>query len=58
MINIMDIFRNLWWTRRSFSSLSNDAYNCKFQGRFIFENDKDIKRAKQMGIENLTKNMI
>ena len=35
-----------------------DAYNCKFQGRFIFENDKDIKRAKQMGIENLTKNMI
>ena len=32
-----------------------DAYNCKFQGRFIFDNDMDIKRAKQMGIENLDK---
>ena len=32
-----------------------DAYNCKFQGRFIFENERDIKRAKQMGIENLNK---
>jgi len=32
-----------------------DAYQCKFQGRFIFENELDIKRAKQMGIENLKK---
>ena len=32
-----------------------DTYNCKFQGRFIFDNDKDIERAKQMGIENLNK---
>ena len=32
-----------------------DAYKCKFQGRFIFDNDKDIKRAKQMGIQNLNK---
>ena len=32
-----------------------DAYNCKFQGRFIFDNERDIKRAKQMGIENLNK---
>ena len=32
-----------------------DAYNCKFQGRFIFDNEKDIKRAKLMGIENLNK---
>ena len=32
-----------------------DAYNCKFQGRFIFDNEKDIKRAKLMGIENLHK---
>ena len=32
-----------------------DAYKCKFQGRFIFDNEKDIKRAKQMGIENLDK---
>ena len=32
-----------------------DAYNCKFQGRFIFDNDKAIERAKQMGIGNLNK---
>ena len=32
-----------------------DAYKCKFQGRFIFDNDKSIARAKQMGIENLDK---
>jgi len=32
-----------------------DAYKCKFQGRFVFDNEKDIKRAKQMGIENLNK---
>ena len=32
-----------------------DAYNCKFQGRFIFDNEKDVKRAKQMGIKNLNK---
>ena len=32
-----------------------DAYNGKFQGRFIFDNANDIKRAKQMGIENLEK---
>ena len=32
-----------------------DAYNCKFQGRFIFDNNKDIERAKQMGIGNLNK---
>jgi len=32
-----------------------DAYKCKFQGRFIFENEKDIERAKKMGIKNLNK---
>ena len=32
-----------------------DAYNSKFQGRFIFDNEKDIKRARLMGIENLNK---
>ena len=32
-----------------------DAYGCKFQGRFIFDNDKDILRAKKMGIEDLEK---
>ena len=32
-----------------------DAYECKFQGRFIFENDKDIERANKMGIKNLKK---
>ena len=32
-----------------------DAYNCKFQGRFLFNNEKDISRAKSMGIKDLNK---
>ena len=32
-----------------------DAYECHFQGRFIFENDKDINDAKEMGISDLNK---
>ena len=32
-----------------------DAYDCHFQGRFIFDNDKDINDAKKMGITNLDK---
>ena len=32
-----------------------DTYNCKFQGRFLFETDKDKTRAKKMGINDLTK---
>ena len=32
-----------------------DTYDCGFQGRFLFETDKDKQRAKEMGIENLTK---
>ena len=30
-----------------------DAYNCNFQGRFIFEEENDIYRAKKMGIKEL-----
>ena len=32
-----------------------DAYDCHFQGRFIFDNDKDISDAKKMGIIDLNK---
>ena len=32
-----------------------DAYECHFQGRFIFDNDKDITEAKKMGIKDLNK---
>jgi fructose-1,6-bisphosphatase II / sedoheptulose-1,7-bisphosphatase len=32
-----------------------DSYNCHFQGRFIFDNEKDIIDAKSMGITNLNK---
>ena len=32
-----------------------DAYDCHFQGRFIFDNDKDINDAKKIGITNLNK---
>ena len=32
-----------------------DAYNCHFQGRFLFNTDKEKKRAKKMGIVDLEK---
>jgi fructose-1,6-bisphosphatase II / sedoheptulose-1,7-bisphosphatase len=32
-----------------------DAYDCNFQGRFIFDNEKDINEARIMGIEDLNK---
>ena len=32
-----------------------DAYNCNFQGRFLFNTPEDISRAKKMGIEDLNK---
>ena len=32
-----------------------DTYECHFQGRFIFENEKDITEAKSMGITDLKK---
>ena len=32
-----------------------DASNCFFQGRFIFKENNDIKRAKEMGIKDLDK---
>ena len=32
-----------------------DAFGCKFQGRFIFKSDNDVKRAKKMGIKDLDK---
>ena len=32
-----------------------DAYDCHFQGRFIFNNPKDIKEAQSIGIKDLNK---
>jgi fructose-1,6-bisphosphatase II / sedoheptulose-1,7-bisphosphatase len=32
-----------------------DAYNCHFQGRFIFDNEKNINEAKKIGISDLNK---
>ena len=32
-----------------------DAFGCKFQGRFLFETENDIKRARGMGIKDLDK---
>ena len=32
-----------------------DAFDCHFQGRFIFDNDKNIQEAKKMGITDLNK---
>ena len=32
-----------------------DAYNCRFQGRFIIKDKKDISRAKKMGLVEINK---
>ena len=32
-----------------------DTFNCHFQGRFIFDNDKDINEAKKMGITDINR---
>ena len=32
-----------------------DTFDCSFQGRFLFETDKDKLRAQKMGINDLTK---
>ena len=32
-----------------------DAFNCNFQGRFLFKTDEDKARAKKIGINDLTK---
>ena len=32
-----------------------DAFNCHFQGKFLFDSDKDIIEAKNMGITDLDK---
>jgi fructose-1,6-bisphosphatase II / sedoheptulose-1,7-bisphosphatase len=32
-----------------------DTFDCHFQGRFIFDNEKDINEAKKMGIFDLNK---
>ncbi len=32
-----------------------DAFNCNFQGRFLFKTDEDKVRAKKMGINDLNK---
>ena len=32
-----------------------DAFECNFQGRFLFETENDKNRAKKMGIEDLNK---
>ena len=32
-----------------------DAFDCSFQGRFLFETDKDKKRANEMGINDFSK---
>jgi fructose-1,6-bisphosphatase II / sedoheptulose-1,7-bisphosphatase len=37
------------------SASALDAYDCNFQGRFIFDNEKSINDAKSMGIKDLDK---
>ena len=37
------------------SAAALDAFDCNFQGRFLFITDEDKTRAKKMGIKDLTK---
>ena len=37
------------------SACALDAFNCQFQGRFLFKTNDDKKRAKEMGIKDLSK---
>jgi fructose-1,6-bisphosphatase II / sedoheptulose-1,7-bisphosphatase len=37
------------------SACALDTYDCHFQGRFIFDNEKDIVEANSMGITDLNK---
>ena len=37
------------------SAAALDAFNCNFQGRFLFKTEEDKARAKKMGISDLTK---
>ncbi len=38
-----------------FAASALDAFDCHFQGRFIFDNTKNINQAKEMGIHELDK---
>ncbi len=40
------------------AAVALDAYNCDFQGRFIFDNENNIKEAKKMGISDLSKKYV
>ena len=52
----VDIFLGIGgWPEGVLAASALDAYNCHFQGRFIFDNDKDIKDANKMGITDLNK---
>ncbi len=37
------------------AAVALDAYDCHFQGKFIFDNENDILEAKKMGITDLNK---
>tara|TARA_B100000686_G_C16685499_1_gene914525 strand:- start:86 stop:1039 length:954 start_codon:yes stop_codon:yes gene_type:complete len=37
------------------SASALDTFNCQFQGRFIFKEENDIRRAKEMGVKDLNK---
>jgi len=52
----VDIFLGIWCGPEGVLAASAlDAFDCHFQCRFIFDSDKDIKDAKEMGINDLNK---
>ena len=51
----VDIFLGTGGGPRVLAAAALDAFDCSFQGRFLFETKKDKQRAKEMGIDDLTK---
>ena len=43
------------WSEGVLAATALDAYDCHFQGKFIFDNENDINDAKKMGIIDLNK---
>ena len=51
----VDIYLGTGGVPKVLAAAALDSFDCGFQGRFLFETDKDKQRAKEMGITDLTK---
>ena len=52
----VDMFLGIWGGPEGvLAACALDSYGCFFQGKFLFDNEKDKLRAKKMGINDLNK---